>query len=446
MNKQHIGKKRWMIAVMLGIGVIIEYFDRTNISIAAKPLTEEFNLTPGEMGLLLSSFAWSYALLQIPVGVLLDKIGVKWMMRLGTVIWSLATLMTAVVSGYGLVLLSRVLLGAGEAPYLPAAAKATGHWFPRKERGLAISMFDSESKLSNAIGTPIVALAVSAWGWRGGFFMTATLSILFAIVFWIWYRDPHEDKRLSKEEYDYIVEGGAQSTESAPGGTMKNIKYLLTKRKVWGIFIGFAAYGYSWFLFLTWLPGYLQTEMHMSVIQSGWYAAIPWIIGTLSEIIIGGWLIDHLTKKGYNPTRLRKTFLVIGMLLGLAVIGAVFTDSAKVAVFWISLALGGLVITSSIAFSIPTFIAPKGTVGTLTGLISFGNNAMGIAAPIVTGFIVGATGSFSSAFIVAGIFLIIGILSYVFLLTDLNPIESLDERESGNEQSGDDKNNIKISL
>ncbi|MFC7393258.1 MFS transporter [Scopulibacillus cellulosilyticus] len=436
MGKKRIGKKRWVIAALLAVGVIIDYFDRVNLSVGLTPMTKEFHLSPGEMGILLSSFGWSYALLQIPSGVLLDKIGIKWLMRVCTFIWSLATLMTAVVSGYGLIILSRVILGVAEAPYFPAAAKATGHWFPRKERAFATSLFDAESKLSNAIGTPIVALAVTAWGWRGGFYMTAILSFVFFIVFWFMYRDPHEDKGLSKEEYNYIVEGGAQqSSDAASGGTMRNIKFLLTQRKVWGVLIGFAAYGYSWFLFLTWLPGYLQTEMHMSVLKSGWYSATPWIIGFLSELLIGGWLVDHLTKKGHDQTRVRKIILVIGMVLGLAVIGAVFTASAKIAVFWISVALGGLVVTSSIAYSIPTFIAPKGTVGTLVGICAFGNNAMGILAPIVTGFIVGATGSFAYAFVVAGIILVIGILSYVFLLTDLDPIETPFEQEVSNVSS-----------
>jgi MFS family permease len=287
---------------------------------------------------------------------------------------------------------------------------------------MATSLFDAQSKFSNAIGVPLIAWVVTEWGWRGGFFATAILSLLYAIAFWIWYRDPHEDKRLSKEEYAYIVEGGAQTEGDSSGSAMKNLRFLLTKRKVWGAFIGFAAYGYSWFLFLTWLPGYLATEMHMSILKSGWYASIPWIVATLSELLIGGWLIDRLVAKGYDPTRVRKTFLVIGMLLGLSVIGAAFTHNPAIAVSWISVAIGGLVITSSITYSIPTFIAPKGMVGTLIGILTFGNNTMAIFAPMITGFIVDATGSFMYAFLLAALLLLIGIFSYVFLLTDLEPI------------------------
>ncbi|QIZ68029.1 MFS transporter [Geobacillus subterraneus] len=430
MKMKKVKKRRWAMASLIALGVIVNYFDRINMSVGIKPLSEEFDLTPGQLGILLSAFAWSYAILQIPAGVILDKIGVKWVTRVGTIIWTVACFLTAIASGQGLVILSRVLLGVGEAPYFPSAAKAVGQWFPRHERSTAISLYDAQSKLSNAIGTPIIAWIITEWGWRAGFYATALLSLIYAIIFWATYRDPHEDKQLSKEEYDYIVQGGAQKSDETAGNVWETIRYLLTKKKVWATLIGFAAYGYSWFLFLTWLPGYLATEMHMSILKSGWYASIPWIVGTISEIVIGGWLIDRLVNKGGNSTRVRKTFLVIGMLLGLSVIGAAFTTNPNIAILCISIALGGLVITSSIAYSIPTFIAPQGTVGTLTGLLTFGNNSMAIVAPIITGFIVQATGSFMYAFLVAALILLAGIFSYVFLLTDLEPIEPMVKPEA----------------
>lgn len=424
-----MGKKRWVIAVLLSFGVIVNYLDRTNLSVAGGLIASEFHLSPGQMGILFSSFVWTYAFLQIPVGALLDKIGVKWVIRVATLIWTVATLMTALVSGMGLILISRLLLGSAEAPFFPANAKAVGYWFPRNERSRAIALFDAESKLANALGVAFVSIVVAKWGWRGGFYMTCILSLVYMIAFWIIYRDPQEDKRLSGEEYNYIKQGGAQSEGEAVGSFMSNLRYLLTFRKVWGVIIGYSAYGYTWYLFLTWLPSYLAKEMHMSLLTSGWYASIPWLVGAITELIIGGWLIDHLVNKGYDPMRVRKIFLVICMTLGLAVAGAAFTTNPKIAVVYISISLGSLVITSSIAFSVTTFIAPKGTVGTLMGLLTFGNSFMGILAPIVTGFIVGATGTFAAAFVVAAIILFIGILSYVFLLTDLDPIPSQDKSD-----------------
>lgn len=421
--KAKVGNMRWRIALLIGIGIVINYFDRTNISVATAPMMKHFHLSAGEMGILLSSFAWSYALLQIPIGALLDKVGVKWLVRLGTWLWTIATFMTAVVSGMGLIILSRVLLGAAEAPAFPGASKATGYWFPVRERGFATSIFDAAAKFSNVIGVPIVAFAVTEWGWRGGFFVTGVLSLLYAIAYWIWYRDPDEAKGLSKEEYDYIVEGGAQEKGGSDKGVMESLAFLIRNRKVWGLTIGFAAYGYSFYLFLTWLPGYLENAMHMTVLQSGWYTIIPWIFATLTDLIIGGWLVDYLIKKGYDATKTRKTILVIGMILGLAVIGAAFTHNPNIAIIWITIALSGLAFSAPIGWSIPSIIAPKGTVGTVGSIMNFVNNIMGIAAPIVTGFVVGGTGSFAIAFLVAGAVLLIGILSYIFMLGKIEQIK-----------------------
>lgn len=181
--KQRIGNVRWGIAFLIGVGIVINYFDRTNLSVATKPLMQEYHLSSAQFGWVLSSFAWSYAILQIPVGALLDKIGVKWLVRVGTIIWSLATFMTAAVGGMGLIILSRVLLGVAEAPAFPGAAKATGYWFPLRERGLATSAFDAAAKLSNVIGVPLVALSVTQWGWRGGFYMIAILSLMYAVAY-----------------------------------------------------------------------------------------------------------------------------------------------------------------------------------------------------------------------------------------------------------------------
>lgn len=417
-----IGNVRWGIAVLLGTGIVINYFDRINISIATKPLIAEFHLTPAEMGVVLSSFLWSYALLQIPVGTLLDRIGVTWLMRVGTVLWTIATFLTAIASGLGFLLFARVILGIAEAPAFPGASKATGYWFPLSERGRATSTFDAAAKFSNVIGLPLVAFAVTQWGWRGGFVFTGILSGLYAIAFWIWYRDLRRHPKVSREEYNYIREGGAQDENVAPAQAGKALGFLLRQRKVWGLTLGFTAYGYSFYLLLTWLPGYLQTQMHLSVLSSGWFTAIPWAVATATDLIIGGWLVDKLIAQGREPTRVRKTILVIGMILGLAVIGAAFTNSVVVATIWISIALGGLAFAAPVGWSIPAIIAPEGTTGTVGSIMNFFNNVAGIAAPIITGIIVGRTGSFALGFIIAGIVLAVGILCYIFLLGDITQI------------------------
>lgn len=416
------GNLRWGVALLLGAGILINYFDRVNISVATKPLIADFHLTTAQFGIVLSAFGWSYALLQIPVGTLLDKIGIKWLNRIGTALWTLATFMTAAVSGLGLLILARVILGVAEAPAFPGASKATGYWFPLRERGLATSSFDAAAKFSNVIGVPIVALAVTQGGWQAGFILTGILSLLYTVAWWLFYNDPSRMRRLRESEREYIVQGGAQPEGAATASTFNSLGYLLRQRKVWGLTLGFAAYGYSFYLLLTWLPGYLETQLHMTVLKSGIYTIIPWLVATITDLVIGGWLVDHLINRGLNQNVVRKTLIVAGMILGLAVAGAAFTTSANVAIFWISIALGGLAFSAPIGWSIPALIAPRGTVGTVGSIMNFVNNLMAIAAPIVTGFIAGGTGSFALGFIVAGVVLLVGILCYVFLLGRIEPI------------------------
>lgn len=421
--QRRIGNVRWGIAGLLGTGIVINYLDRVNIGVATGPLEKDYHLTSGQMGIILSAYLWSYVLLQLPVGALLDRFGIKWLVRIGTIIWGLATYMTAIVSGLGLVILSRILLGIAEAPIFPGAAKATGYWFPVKERGLATSAFDAAAKFSNVIGIPLVAAAVTIWGWRAGFYVTGTLSLLYAALFWIAYRDPSKAKQLSPEEHNYIVEGGAQPEGEATGNPVTNLGFLFRQPKVWGLTLGFMAYGYSFYLFLSWLPGYLETALHMSVLKSGFYAIVPWVVATITDIVIGGWLVDVLIKRGNNPTRVRKVLFTIGMILGIAVIGAAFTSDVNVAITWISIALGGLAFAAPIGWSIPGLIAPKGTVGAVGSIMNFFNNLAGIVAPIAAGFIYQSTGSFALNFLLAGVILILGILCFLLLLGKIEPIQ-----------------------
>lgn len=417
-----VPNRRWGIGSLLGIGVLINYIDRISLSVAAPQIKEAFNLGPVELGLLFSAFFWSYALLQIPAGVILDRFGVTEVGRWGAFLWGCAATITAFASGFSGIFAARVMLGIAEAPGFPVSSKATGYWFPRNERGLATAIFDAAAKFSNVIGVPLVAFSVVSLGWRWGFAMTALLSFLYFIAFCIFYRDPSKDAKLSELEYSYIKEGGA--TVEGPSGVspMGMLGYLLGNAKVWGLTIGFAAYGYSFYLFLTWLPGYLVQTMHMSILKSAGYAAIPWAVATATDLFVGGWLIDRLISSGRDESKVRKAVLVVGMLFGLAVFGATQTTDPAWAIFWISIALGGLASAAPVGWSLPSLIAPKGGVGTIGGIMNFVNNLMGAAAPIVTGIIVGATNSFANAFFVAGVILVIGIISFVFVLGKIEAI------------------------
>jgi ACS family D-galactonate transporter-like MFS transporter len=240
-----IPKVRWGIGVLLGAGVLVNYFDRINLSVGGPQLQQEFGLTNGELGWLFRALFWPYALLQIPTGMILDRFGVTLVNRLSTFLWAAASTATAFAGGFGGILGARVLLGAAEAPSFPASSKATGYWFPRDERSLATAIFDAAAKFSNVIGIPLVALVVVRFGWRWGFGMTALLSFLYFLAFLLVYRDPSKHPRLSAEEREYIRAGGATPEGPSHGGEVAMLGYLLRNRKVWGLTIGFAAYGYS---------------------------------------------------------------------------------------------------------------------------------------------------------------------------------------------------------
>ncbi|RQO71145.1 MFS transporter [Aquitalea sp. FJL05] len=415
-------QRRWRIGGLLGIGVLVNYFDRISLSVAAPQLQQEFHLSNSDLGLLFSAFFWTYALLQIPTGMILDRFGVTRVGRWGALLWGVASTLTACAGGFGGIFVARALLGVAEAPGFPVSAKATGYWFPRRERAMATAVFDAAAKFSNVIGVPLVALTVVHLGWRWGFGLTALLSVAYFIAFTLIYRDPSQDSKLSAAEYRHIVEGGATAEGVGQSGSLAMLAYLLRQRKVWGLSIGFAAYGYVFYLFLTWLPGYLVQTMHMSILKSASYAAIPWIFATLSDLLVGGWLIDHLIARGHDETRVRKGVLLGGMLLGLAVFGATTTSDPVIAIIWITIALSGLAAAAPVGWSLPSLIAPHGGTGTVGGIMNFANNMMGAVAPIVTGYIVGSTHSFTNAFLVAGVMLIIGMLAFVFLLGRIEAI------------------------
>jgi sugar phosphate permease len=421
-STQGIPRRRWGIGALLGMGVLINYIDRIGLSVAAPQIKDLFHLTPVELGLLFSAFAWSYSLLQIPVGMVIDRFGPTTVGRWGAFLWGLASVITALSSGFAGIFVARVLLGVAEAPAFPVSAKATGYWFPRRERAMATAIFDAAAKFSNVIGVPLVAITIVSFGWRTGFALTATLSFLYFIAFYVFYRDPSADPRLAPAELAYIKQGGGAPEGQAAAGAVNMLGYLLTKSKVWGLTIGFAAYGYTFYLFLTWLPGYLVESMHMSILKSAGFAAIPWAFATVTDLFVGGWLIDHLISRGKDESKVRKGVLIVGMVFGLAVFGATQTTDPAWAIFWISIALGGLASAAPVGWSLPSLIAPKGGAGTIGGIMNFANNLMGAAAPIVTGMIVGATASFSNAFFVAGVILIIGIVCFAFVLGKIEPI------------------------
>jgi MFS family permease len=423
LSPQSVPHRRWRIALLLGFGVLVNFFDRINLSVAHNALHAEFGISTVTYAYLLSAYMWTYAICQIPVGVLLDRMGVKKIGRLGAFIWSMGSFAAAASAGLWMLFPARFLLGVGEAPTFPANSKAIGYWFPNRERSLSTAIFDSAAKFANAIGVPIVGLLLLHFGWRWSFFATGCASFGYFLLFYFFYRNPSEDPKLSATERRYIVEGGAQPEDAkASGGRGAPLRYLLTKRKVIGLSLGFAAYNYTFYLLLTWMPSYLSMAMHIDLLHSVMYTSVPWLIATITDLAIGGLLVDKLLKRGWNGSSVRQVVLVVGMMFGVGIFGVASARTPQQAVLWISISLAGLAAAAPIAWSIPSLIAPRESVGRVGGIINFFSQIAAITAPIITGYIVEITHSFKGAFVGAAVFLVVGIVGYVFLLGRIEAI------------------------
>ncbi len=419
-------RRRWRIAWLLGLGVLVNYFDRVNLSVSHAALTTSFGISTIAFGYLSGAYNWTYALCQLPVGVLLDKFGVRRVGRVSTFLWSVASFGAALTPSLPGFFGARLVLGVGEAPTFPANAKAIGAWFPTSERSFATAIFDAAAKFASAIGVPLLGLLLLKVGWRWSFALTGLISLVYFGLFSAIYRDPQDDPKLSPEERSYIGDVTEADRDFAGElGEPASLGTLIRQRKVLGLALGFGSYNYVFYLLLTWLPSYLSSALHIDLMHSFLYTGVPWLVATAGDLIVGGWLVDWLIQRGWNESRVRKTTLVIGTAFGLGILGAANAHTPFWALFWISVSIGGLSAAAPVGWSLPSLIAPRRSVGTVGGIVNFSNQLSGIAAPIVTGYLVAAHDNYAWAFGVSAIYLVIGIGAYLLLLGKIEPMTDL---------------------
>lgn len=421
-----VPRRRWRIAFLLSVGVLVNFFDRVNLSVSQDALHASFGLSMIAFGFLASAYSWTYALMQIPAGVLLDRFGVRKIGCVSTLLWSAASFGAAISTGLAGFFGARFLLGIGESPTFPANAKALGYWFPQAERSLATAITDAAAKFSTAIGVPFLGLLLLRFGWRWSFAATGLISFFYFVLFYWTYFNPSSEKGLSAEEFQLIREGGTQaegaSRKSGEPARGARLGYLLRQPKVYGLGLGWGAYNYSFYLLLTWLPSYLAISHHVDLLHSVMYTSVPWLFATVTDLAVGGWLVDELIRRGFDSSRVRQTVLVVGTGFGLGILGAARATSPLVALFWISISLGGLAAAAPVAWTVPSLIAPRESVGRLGGIVNFCGQLGAISAPIVTGYVASITHAFTSAFVAATGILLLGIGGYVFLLRRIEPI------------------------
>jgi ACS family D-galactonate transporter-like MFS transporter len=416
-------RRSWQIAWLLGLGVLVNYFDRVNLSVSHDSLVAAFGISNIAFGYLSGAYNWTYAVCQLPIGVLLDRFGVRRVGRFSIFIWSVASFGAAVSPGIPSLFGARFLLGIGEAPTFPANAKAIGLWFPPKIRGFATSIFDAAAKFSSALGVPLLGIVLIKIGWRWSFAATGLISLLYFFLFWRVYCDPADDQSLCEAERQVIAKPAVGNQgQVLPAYEPESLKFLLGQRKVIGLAIGFGSYNYIFYLLLTWLPSYLSLALHIDLLHSFLYTSLPWLVATVGDLVVGGWLVDTLIRRGLDANFVRRLILITGTTCGLGILGAAHAHTAQQALFWISISIGGLSAAAPVGWSVPSLIAGRNNVGRVGGIMNFSNQLSGIAAPIVTGYVYTATHSFAWAFGVAAIYLVLGITAYLFLLGRIEPI------------------------
>ncbi|WIY81732.1 MFS transporter [Propionimicrobium sp. PCR01-08-3] len=415
-GKSHV---RWVVLVVLSLGIAFNYIDRTALSVAMPAIAEHFNLSDETQGVLLSSFYWSYVLFMIPAGWLVDKYGAKVVFGLGSLVWGGATIALGLVNSVGALFGLRWAMGASEAPSYPAASSAVRDWFPKGERSFASGTYNNGSKVGATLAVPLVAIIIAHFGWRGAFVICGALAAGFG-VFWLWYyRHPEEHVKLSQSEYEHIQEEQEENT------TTEKVKLtsLLGNRTVQAMCVGFFAVNFVSYFFFTWFPTYLINTFHMTILKFGFVGMLPGIAAIVGGFIGGAWS-DRLYRSGKSVTFARKVPLVVGLLGSSVIALAVFTTNVWVALTLLCLANACATGAGSVLWALPTDVAPtRSTVGTIGGIQNGFANIAGIISPIVIGIIIGRTNSFVAPLLVAGAVAIIGALAYAVWLPKVEPIK-----------------------
>jgi len=409
---------RLEVAAMLFVTVAINYLDRSNLSVAATGLASELELGPVRLGLIFSGFGWTYAFFQIPGGWLVDRIGPRAMYAAACGLWSLATLAQGFSSTFLALFGLRLLLGIFEAPAFPICNRLVTAWFPEDERAGAIGFYTAGQYTGLAFLTPVLALAQGRFGWRSVFLVTGAIGLAWAAFWFAAYRDPGRSRRLSAGERELIRAGGGWvDGDGAPGRRFSldpaDLRFVLTQRKLWGMYLGqFALNAVPWF-FLTWFPTYLITYRHFDFIQEGMFSSLPFL-AAVCGVILGGVSSDYLVRRGVSASFARKAPIIVGMVLSASVVGANYVSDPRAVMFFLTVSFFGNAF-ASITWVLVSLMAPRRLLGLTGGAFNFFGNLAALVVPLVIGVIV-KVGGFAPALAFVSALALGGALSYILLV------------------------------
>ncbi len=388
---------------LLSLGMVIAYMCRANLSAAlAEPqFFQFFGLNDVDRGALSSAFFWTYALLQIPAGYVVDRYGVKYPYGISFLAWSLLSAATAFATGYAHLFTLRLLLGVSEAAAMPASLRWIRFNVEERQRGLAVGLCMAGTKIGSAVGIPVAAWLILQFNWRVMF-----LVLGFGALVWLvpWAAVVRNDDR--------ILESDAASATSAPSVEFSTV---MRSPAMWGILIGTFAYNYFVYYCMTWLPAYLREQRGLSASQMG-LLTMASFAGIAIMATLAGWVADKLIEHGQPALRIRKIFTIAGFVVASTEIIGGITSSTSVAVFFTVVSLTGLGLTTANYWALTQTLMPGAAVGRITGAQNFASNCGGVVAPLVTGWLLEVTGSYVAPMQAIWVILLAGIASYAFLV------------------------------
>ncbi|WP_404826554.1 MFS transporter [Paraglaciecola chathamensis] len=399
--------------------------DRTNISVAASALSEELSLTSVQMGLVFSAFGWTYSILQIPGGIAVDIVKTRILYPFILIAWSVATLIQGIISSFTALIGCRMAIGVFEAPSYPCNNKIITSWFPESERASAIAVYTSGQFIGLAFLMPLLAVIQNYFGWRGLFIISGIIGILWAVVWYIFYRDPKDHPRISEQELALLTVEPTTNEPPVKNNKIKfdaaNLKLAFSHRKLWGIYIGQFCLGGTLMFFLTWFPTYLVEYRGLDFIKSGFLASVPFLAAFFG-VLVSGFASDFLVRKGVSKEVARKAPIIIGLMLTMSIVGANYTDDTFWIITFLSIAFFGNGL-SSIAWVFVSLISPKQLVGLVGGCFNFIGGLSAVIVPIVIGWLV-KDGDFKPALLFIASLALIGCCSYLFLVGKVEQIQT----------------------
>jgi len=395
---------RWLVLFLLATGVLIAFVDRTSISsaLADPPFIAHFNLSDLDRGWLNSAFFWSYGLVQIPIGWVVDRYGVKTPYTICFVLWCVATAAIGLVDAFATLLLMRLLIGAAEAVVMPASYRWIRNNFSERQNGTAVGVFAMGNKFGPAIGAPVAAWLIVNYDWRTMFILTGAVGFIWLIPWILTVRNdwPSADERATARRK-------ASSVSFAS---------IMKSPLVWGAMIVNFCYGYFTFYCMSWMPAYLVEERGLSLKQSGLYTFFSFA-GIAIVAVVAGWAADKLIERGGDPVFVRKAFVIAGFIGACTVLLGAYAPSLDMALFWnvFSLSFLGLATANNLALCRLTLI-PKPAIGLVTGVQQVATSLAGGVAASLSGWLLHVSGGYDLPMLVIFVFLIIGAAATWILL------------------------------